>query len=106
MARIKKGGRELTVPDEAVPAYLAEGWQCIDDKGNVIEFRGKMTYEQAVAHIAVLERNVAVLKEQLATANARIAELESTPAPNDDATDKTTAPDAPKPTSTKRKQGT
>lgn len=37
MARVKRLNRVLTVPDEVVGKYLKEGYDQIDDKGEVIK---------------------------------------------------------------------
>jgi hypothetical protein len=37
MAKVKKGNRVLTVMEQAVPSYLKQGYDEIDDKGEVVQ---------------------------------------------------------------------
>ena len=49
MLRVKKGNQEFRVPDTSLESYLAQGFDLIDDKGEVIKLGSK---ENSVADIA------------------------------------------------------
>ena len=49
MTRVKRGGRELVVPDSDVAEYLADGYSVIDDQGNVLTKTQAMSFSQLKA---------------------------------------------------------
>lgn len=55
MTRIKRGGRELLVPDESVAEYLQDGYSVIDDQGNVLTHTQSYTYSELKAENASLK---------------------------------------------------
>ena len=64
MALVQKGNKQLTVADEAVPAYLAKGFSEIDEKGKV---KKKATggYTPTIADIAVKDEEIAKLNTEI-----------------------------------------
>lgn len=77
MKKVKQGGRVLTVEDEFVPRYLAQGYSVIDDDGNVLEKGAIVTLDQALIEIARLKTVEKQFTEENAKLTTRIAELEA-----------------------------
>ena len=69
MARVKRLNRVLTVPDEVVGKYLKEGYDQIDDKGEVIKRATGGRF------VSIAEYNKVV--EELEKAKAEIKKLKS-----------------------------
>ena len=69
MARVKRLNRVLTVPDEVVGNYLKEGYDQIDDKGEVIKRATGGRF------VSIVEYNKVV--EELEKAKAEIKKLKS-----------------------------
>ncbi|WP_017379744.1 hypothetical protein [Paenisporosarcina sp. TG-14] len=69
MAKVKKSNRVLTVDENAVEAYLKQGYDKVDDKGKVLKkaIAGKSV--SAAEHNKVIEENDK-LKEDLKKAKA------------------------------------
>lgn len=44
MTKVRKGNRELSVEDGSVDSYIAEGYQIIDARGNVINHGTNTSY--------------------------------------------------------------
>jgi hypothetical protein len=70
MKRVKLGGRELRIEDEAVAEFLQKGYSVIDDKGNVIQKGDVTTYNQAVEENKVLRKENEALKAENAQLKA------------------------------------
>ncbi len=91
MTRIKRGGRELLVPDESVAEYLQDGYSVIDDKGNVLTHTQSRTYSELKAENNALKTKVkgleaeferlkadyAVKEEQIAALKAELETLKA-----------------------------
>lgn len=77
MVRLVRGGRELCVADEQVPSYVDDGWCVIDNRGNKIEYRKPISYDEAIRKIAELNAYINSLQENLDLSNQQIRKLES-----------------------------
>lgn len=77
MKKVRCGGRVLSVEDEIVPRYLAQGYSVIDTDGNVLVKGAIVTLDQALIEIARLNAVEQALTEENAKLAARIAELEA-----------------------------
>lgn len=75
MTKVRRGGRELTVKDTDVSMFLEQGYDVIDDRGNVIEHAGPMDYKTSMKRIAELEARNADLVERLNEATADLAKV-------------------------------
>lgn len=98
MTRIKRGGRELLVPDESVAEYLQDGYSVIDDKGNVLTHTQSRTYSELKAENNALKTKVkgleveferlkadyAVKEEQIAALKAELETLKADTGDNDE----------------------
>ena len=75
MVRIRRGGRELTVPDSSVAEYLKEGYSVIDDQGNEVKRGMALNYSQAMAELTAEKTRTAALATALKDANEKLAIL-------------------------------
>ena len=64
MTRIKRGGRELLVPDESVAEYLQDGYSVIDDQGNELSHTQSRTYSELKAENASLKVRLKALSSE------------------------------------------
>lgn len=69
MAQVRKKNRVLTVSDEALPGFLEQGYDQVDDKGNVIKRAtgGRLVplkeYNQALEEIDRLKKELQAAKK-------------------------------------------
>ena len=71
MKKVRLGGRVLSVEDELVPRYLAQGYSVIDADGNVIKKGDIVTLDQALVEINRLSaENKKLREENLALSDA------------------------------------
>jgi len=74
MTRVKKGGREYLVDDSRVDEYLAQGYNVIDARGNVIRNGGATNYDVLLVENSELKQAV----KRLEASNKELAsQLES-----------------------------
>lgn len=90
MKKVKLGGRELSVEDEFVPRYLAQGYSVIDTDGTVLQEGEVATLDVAKVRIAKLTANLAALKAENCELKAKIAKLQGED--GEDAPDDNAAP--------------
>lgn len=69
---VRRGGSYLTIPALAVERYMAKGYDVVDKTGNVLQGSTpndinvlKRAYEEHVAEIKELRKEIAELKSQL-----------------------------------------
>ena len=65
MTRVKFGGKELTVADEQVAEYLAQGYSVIDSRGALLMKGNVLTFEEAIVENKRLKRENAALHEKI-----------------------------------------
>lgn len=64
MKKVRLGGRVLTVEDELVSRYLAQGYSVIDADGNVVQKGNIITLDQALVEINWLKAENQRLREE------------------------------------------
>lgn len=79
MVLMKQGSRELRVREDEVQKYINLGYKVINNRGEEIEFKKPLSYDEAIKRIKELEGYNKALKESLDVANRRINELEAKP---------------------------
>lgn len=77
MKKVRLGGRVLSVEDELVPRYLAQGYSVIGKDGAVIQEGDIVTLDAALNKIAQIELENRALKNRNSELEARNAELEA-----------------------------
>lgn len=73
MVRVKLGGRELRVEDNAVAAFLQKGYSVIDDNGNVVQKGNVTTFNQAVEENNALRKEIEALKAENADLKKKLS---------------------------------
>ncbi|PGH85773.1 hypothetical protein CN899_08000 [Bacillus thuringiensis] len=63
MPKVQRKNRQLTVSEEAVPSYLKNGYDLIDEKGKVIENATGGKIISLVQHNEVVAENEKLIKE-------------------------------------------
>lgn len=73
MKRVKLGGRELRIEDEAVAAFLQKGYSVIDDNGNVVQKGNVTTFNQAIEENNALRKENEALKAENADLKKKLS---------------------------------
>ena len=77
MTRIRKGNRELSVEDGSVDAYIADGWQILDARGNVVRHGTTSSYSGLLIENNELKQTVKRLETVIASLEAEGARKEA-----------------------------
>ena len=77
MTRIRKGNRELSVEDGSVDAYIADGWQILDARGNVVRHGTTVSYSGLLIENNELRQTVKRLETVVASLEAEEARKEA-----------------------------
>ena len=77
MTRVRKGNRELSVEDGSVDAYIADGWQILDARGNVVRHGTTVSYSGLLIENNELKQTVKRLETVVASLEAEGARKEA-----------------------------
>lgn len=75
MTKVRKGNRELSVEDGSVDSYIAEGYQIIDARGNVLKHSTTTSYGGLIIENNELKQTVKRLETRIASLEAEEARL-------------------------------
>lgn len=78
MTKVRCGGRELSIEDELVDRYLAQGYSVIDNAGNVVRKGSITTMDTALKEIAQLRAEVERLSADKHALSAELNALKET----------------------------
>lgn len=78
MTKVRCGGRELSIEDELVDRYLAQGYSVIDSAGNVVRKGCITTMDTALKEIAKLRDEVERLTADRQALSAELDTLKGT----------------------------
>ena len=70
MTKVRKGNRELSVEDGSVDSYIAEGYQIIDARGNVLKHSTTTSYSGLIVENNELRQTVKRLETRIASLEA------------------------------------
>ncbi len=75
MTTVKKGGLEYTIADDLVDSYLAQGFEVIDGRGNVLKRGTTPAYDKLLIENAELKAAKSRLESSITAQNDKIREL-------------------------------